>query len=791
MTDAAKPRLLFLRFSRPDLPTFVRLHLQEQVLCLSQYFDVIVNNGSCDYKQLCDMHKPDIVLLESSVYDGHRNVSNVSSHPTIPKLGFIHCDAFCATRKTAISTMARWGISTFFTTSVSLGSYTPSIADQLFVWPNFVNSDTYRDYGIPKVIPILFSGSQEPHYPWRNRIDRIVSQHYPSLHSPHFGWFWKKGKHSNSNFLVGDQYAQLINASWVAPTCGTIANEVVRKHFEIPACNTCLLSQKTAALEAAGFVDLVNCVLADDVEVLDKLDWLFQRPDELDRIIKAGKQLVASRHTMQHRDQILQWFTLHETLQPGQKIVQPGPFLPLTIVDESSGINNRHVMSGGLDRLLMNQADDKLRAGKYDEAEALYRRCLNYHYANIPEPKLKLVLCLLYKGNAKAALETVRKQFPDDRFTSDHGCEPDPTEWAYFIIALLCQGKNREAALRADQFTAIHDVELHRARCVVRILCGQTNEITNDRNHSVHRVSIHQLPKLSIEEWLQNLRTMLKACGQFETANILARGNSHLQFLEVNGYSKLGLRESPEDTIHTQNDQRHVNSQFTPFTKRFSNTVLKYYLMAVGRLNRSAQKLNSRFRSFFARRIVAHLPHRSSSRVADDDRATIVRLLRKEEIKSGVLIGAANGSWLSDAFMSGMQQNLHAPATVCMNYDTPTFRRFRRRFVDNANVEFRYLPNDGGYLFRQDGASDVIAVNCSEILENTRYEAPKAALVLLDGINKQAGHEIFRVMLSDKDYFLVVHEPSQFDGYAVFRRASFGTNHRSTDIEEVMHESSP
>src|SRR5262249_10141164 len=157
---------------------------------------------------------------------------------------------------------------------------------------------------------------------------------FPALHSPHFGWSSKKGKPSATGFLEGEKYAQLINSAWVAPTCGTIANEVVRKHFEIPACNTCLITQRTAALEAAGFVDMVNCVFADETDVLDKLEWLFERPDELARITSAGKQLVDSQHTMQQRDQVFQWFTLHKKLKPGEKIVQAaGPFAPLTIVE--------------------------------------------------------------------------------------------------------------------------------------------------------------------------------------------------------------------------------------------------------------------------------------------------------------------------------------------------------------------------------------------------------------------------------------------------------------------------
>jgi hypothetical protein len=79
MSNPKKPRLLFLRFTRPDLPPFVHLHLQEQVMCLSQFFDVTVINRSCDYRQLCNIYKPDIAIFESGTYVGQRDVKNVSS----------------------------------------------------------------------------------------------------------------------------------------------------------------------------------------------------------------------------------------------------------------------------------------------------------------------------------------------------------------------------------------------------------------------------------------------------------------------------------------------------------------------------------------------------------------------------------------------------------------------------------------------------------------------------------------------------------------------------------------
>src|SRR5262245_29046228 len=153
-----------------------------------------------------------------------------------------------------------------------MGQYFPAISDRLFVWPNFIDPEIFWDYGQPKVVPVLITGSQKMLYPWRNRINKLISENFPSLICPHFGWGSDK---ATSRIMHGREYAKMINASYVAPACGTIAKEIVRKHFEIPGCNSCLITEETPALKAAGFLDMQNCVFVTEHDVLDKLEYLF------------------------------------------------------------------------------------------------------------------------------------------------------------------------------------------------------------------------------------------------------------------------------------------------------------------------------------------------------------------------------------------------------------------------------------------------------------------------------------------------------------------------------------
>jgi hypothetical protein len=157
---------------------------------------------------------------------------------------------------------------------------------------------------------------------------------------------------------------------------------------------------------------------------------------------------------------------------------------------------------------------------------------------------------------------------------------------------------------------------------------------------------------------------------------------------------------------------------------------------------------------------------------AQDDRAAIVRLLQKEEIKSGILIGASNGSWLSEAFMLGMQNNPNMPSAVCLNSNTTGFRKFHRRFADDANVEFRYVSSVSGCSFPSNQGAEVVAIDSPEIINDASCTAVWATLVLFSRINNKAGGDLFRGMLANEHFLLVLHEPSLRDGYAVFRKVA-------------------
>jgi Glycosyl transferases group 1 len=516
-----KPTLLLFQYRYEGLAPFLLMHQREHAQCLSYFFNVNVIQHDCDYRQMCDLYRPDLVIFESGVPFAsckRPRVTNVRACSRVPKLGFLNADGFGEGRSGFLSDMDHWGVETIFAISVTAAEHTPALAQRLFVWPNFANSELYRDYGESKEIQVLFTGNVNSLYPWRRKMLGIIPKHFPSVICAHPGYNPRK---LPRNVILGESYGRMLNCSWIVPACGTVAKEIVRKHFEIPACRSCLVTERSPALQAAGFVDMKNCVFADETDVTEKLEYLLSHRDDLQAIIDAGYKLVHTRHIMKRRDQILQWYNLSKSLGPNQKIIQKGPFEPLQIVDANAGLETVHIQSNGHLVSLLHEGNRLLWRGAYAEAEKRYTECLSY-YRYMPEPMLGLGVCKLYHGRPKEAIKFILT--PLQATLADYDCvDPDPVEWAYYVVALLCLGRVRQAARRSREFLWVRHPELDRIRWVVEMLSTRTSIAFAPSYDGRGRSSIHQLSSRPLREWLAHLIRTLRSCGQRELANALVR----------------------------------------------------------------------------------------------------------------------------------------------------------------------------------------------------------------------------------------------------------------------------
>lgn len=734
-----QPKLVFFRSTTEGLPDFIRLHLQQQQFCLSQFFDVVVIEGDCDYRQVCDEHHPDMTLFESGVYARPRRIVNTDCNPGVLKAGLCNADAYCLTRSTFMSDMAHWDVGTYFGIAVALGEYFPAIADNLFTWPNFVDDQLYHDYGESKVIPVCATGSQARHYPWRNRINRILSQCYPALSMPHFGWFLAN---QTTRVIYGERYARMLNASMFATACGTIAKEVVRKHFEIPACRTCLLTEQTASIKAAGFRDMVNCVFVDDESVVEKVDYLMSHPEELQRITDAGYELVHARHTARQRTQIFDWYRLQRARNSGQRIVQPGPFEPLQLVNADAGPAHTHVISGGTDRGLLHEGYRSLHRRRFLDSQRSFVSCLNYHL--IPEPLLGLALCSLWMGRPEQALSELSKLITIE-LEEHHAADPDPVEWAWYVLALLCHGEPDAARARIGQFPMLAHVELSRARTVIALL-GSMQRGTNippPVAKQFERPSVHRLPERSFNAWLEDLRMMLRACGQERLADQLANPPTRAAF-------DAGPEESIVGSVFDPDAPSVTNAR--PFSAAQKLVVSKVRT----RLTAMGEHVTNRLRR--ARGVPGYRP-------GDNIFLNELRAIGSEEaLESAIIVAPLGRSRLVAALDASLRLNTSRPTIL--------------------QIDVESLPQTGGGTFGIDSNSlyrlmsdhrvkvpSLMCLDGSETEILIDYQAMQVAhTVIVIGINHYRNHALYIRLLADRNFVFGAADPDHWNGCAVFRR---------------------
>ena len=781
MTD--KPRLVFFRYKvSQHLPEFLLIHRREHLKCLSAFFNVTVIDEDCNYGEICDKHCPDLALFETglNLANSRRlSIAKTNTHPSVQKLAFVNADAWCETRSGTLSEMDQWGIETLFSISTTIAEHLPEMADRLFTWPPFIDTDVYRDYGEPKLIPIVLTGSQDPQYPWRRVVYRQLSDNYPSLLCPHGGYLKRSRE---LQVMYGEHYARTLNASLLVPACGTVAREAVRKHFEIPGCKACLIAEESAALKAAGFVDMQNCVFADASDVLDKVEYLFNNPAALREITDAGYELVGSQHTLGQRGQILQWYKLNKEAGPNQKIIQSNPFGALTLSNESFDRRPLAESLNGLHLALIRDGDEAIAGGNVDRARQLYQRSLNY-MPRLPEASVKLGLCSLYQGDAEKAMAWILDPI-EYSLTEYKADAPDPIEWAYYIVSLLCQGKREAARRRAAEFSWLWHPELDRVRWVVEVLANTRIRTPLDRFQARYRPSIHRLQERSMESWIHELCKMLEACGQNQFVKSMKR---RIAVEALRGYDEnCSLRVNKRPTTEsarkayqprlTQNRTNHWIARgirVRVMGRKARQKILNYVLPALHAVER---------------RVGAFLPYPISQRRNGDLCKAVETVLRRERIRTVLIVGAAPKSRVTEAVLQG-DVVAQDGTIVCVGktIDTVTCvtrSRSRTRLVSRRSTlrPPKRQSEDIGALFgailADNGINqfEAVLVDGSNVAEKKLIsDLPKeimnsAVIVLLTDINSSETCRLYRALLDNQEYSVVDYDLESSSGYAVFKR---------------------
>jgi glycosyltransferase involved in cell wall biosynthesis len=168
--------------------------------------------------------------------------------------------------------------------SCGLEAY-PEVADISF------NTDPLRK--------VLVSGSVEWDRPFRQHAAGLKSEHIEVLQHPGYG------KRYDDNDTVGARYYREVN-KYLCGFCDAHQYRYLHlKNFEIAAVGSLLLADKLVEKEMneLGFVDYETCIFADIESFVDRVSWICDEKNReaVDRIRRAGMELVRAKHLTKHR----------------------------------------------------------------------------------------------------------------------------------------------------------------------------------------------------------------------------------------------------------------------------------------------------------------------------------------------------------------------------------------------------------------------------------------------------------------------------------------------------------
>ena len=104
----------------------------------------------------------------------------------------------------------------------------------------------------------------------------------------------------NWSRIQTDRLFYRVSNSKMAFTSGAVTRTPIAKYFEIPASGTVMICQECAGFVHLGFVDNVNCFVAEDLQTLKSVLLNFEI-NKYQKIADSGRELIYNKHTVSAR----------------------------------------------------------------------------------------------------------------------------------------------------------------------------------------------------------------------------------------------------------------------------------------------------------------------------------------------------------------------------------------------------------------------------------------------------------------------------------------------------------
>lgn len=470
-------------------------------------FNLVLVEEDCDLAALCDRHAPDLIVFRGAYSAPHRRISVANAHTNrqIPRVALALPDCFCTSRIPNFQDMEAWGCEVWMAPT-SFAEQTPEAASRTFGMPLIFDDQMCIDRGGERDIPIWTVGALSRDRPWRVRTVENLGARFPDKvqSSPHpgYGQQVKQG-------LVGEDFFRAMSRARLSLTDGTIFRALVRKHLEIPACGTVLLTEPMECLAEYGFVDMQNCVIGDGDALMDKVELLMKDDDLRQAIGRAGHDLVHSRHGASQSDFLYNWFMAWRSLRPGQTLVQHGLFGSYEAVwDGRQGlISSYDWVPDPLSRMI-DQAEQDYARGHYEASATQAQAVLDIRIEHAPA-RFLLNRILLRRGRAAEVLQPHVGLFQFNFSRTYYATtEADPVELAWWVFAHVCNRQLDLADALLNTFPHVRHAELRRMRWLVSSLKGSpaplpSEALPDDRPSVMHGTAA------SFANWMAEIMPIL------------------------------------------------------------------------------------------------------------------------------------------------------------------------------------------------------------------------------------------------------------------------------------------
>ena len=307
-----------------------------------------------------------------------------------------------------------------------------------------------------------------------------------------------------------NDYISMINSSKFSITCGGFVNGIVAKHLEIPAARACLVTEHNSTVERFGFKDMINCIIANPEDIVEKVSAVMEDKKLRERITEAGFELVKTKHSILARDQIKQWFELNKVRRGTDQIVQSEDFLKLEVKKNDVFSNLKELTIGrkksysasshiyeGKDRQYLCDGDAFFKRAEYISAREEYSNYLKFA-PYIPEHFLRICLCDLAEGNNEHVIYHLSRaiNLQKDAYGSDR---MDPSEALVLLLALFLGDQIQNLDTYFSGWKVVSSPYL-------RSLMNLISKFASDANLDLieeYNCSIHELPFENIKSFKQ------------------------------------------------------------------------------------------------------------------------------------------------------------------------------------------------------------------------------------------------------------------------------------------------